>query len=448
MRPMCTALPTQNATGRRLPGAHAISAASLLPVPLLTVLATACTPAPPVVLTTPHPTTPCDAAACVPDPPGDEVRHGWANVAVDPEGGAWMLYARADERDIVGLYLARSPAPGAPLDAPIAVAVAEPPNVGSTEKPSIAVDGDRIAIAYTGLGPQRHGDARALYVQIGTWDAETGQVAFDPAQIVDRVVGGEAAAAASDAERVLEQARVAIAPSGEIWALWKRQIYGTEDRVYWAREDEGFAPREVSAQLSREHDCSPPDFRFGGSGRPLVGLRSNVGGWLQTVAVVGAPSIDGGDDGIEALVQVSDDQWPYNDLFCPTDGPRLEELADGTLFAAWMAPSGDAWRLFSSWSIDAGRTWTPPGFDHDGVEGGETWVAVAATADGPFHTSVEGLDRRTRVLTRSAPGEVGTERWLTGGTGSPLSEVEIASRGARSVAVGMDEDRVLWLTDL
>lgn len=399
-----------------------------------------CTGDPVALPTDPGETPPiCPDGDCVADPDGDEARIGWAQVAVDPDGVAWVLWARTDGAFVTGLFLARSEAPGEPLSAPIAVPIVEPPNVGSTEKPSLAVDGSRIAIAYTGSGALRHGDAHVVYVQLASRDT----LVFDEPLQVDSLVGGAPFTPADPSELVIEQARVAFAPSGELWAMWKRQVYGTSDWATWGRESTGFTPTELEPALSHRHDCSPPDFRFGFSGEPLFGLRSNIDGWLQTMAV-----ITDGDGQATSVTQVSNDTWRYNTEVCPEDGPRLVELADGTLFTAWMAPSGIAWQLFSAWSTDGGASWTPPAEDHGGVELGEKWVAIAATADGPFWTTVEGLDGRTRALLRDAPGATPAEHWMVGGDGSDLSDVEVAHDGGRTAAVGIGDGRVIWLVDL
>lgn len=407
----------------------------------LVLAAVGCSPDP-VDLGSGDPSDPCPDGDCVSDPEGDEARVGWAQVAVDPRGVAWILWARTDGASVSALYLARSDAPGGPLSEPIEVPLAEPPNVGSTEKPSLAVSADRVAVAYTGSGLLRHGDAHVGYVQIGT-RTSAGGVDFAPAVAVDSLAGGVPWSDADPSELVIEQARVAFAPDGELWALWKRQVYGEADWATWGRESLGFAPTELSGTLSHRHDCSPPDFRFGFSGTPLVGLRSNIDGWLQTMAIAtdaeGVPT---------RITQVSDDSWHYNTEICPEDGPRLVELADGTLFAAWMAPSGSAWQLFSAWSTDGGLSWTPPAPDHEGVALGEKWVAVAPTTGGPFFTAVEGLDGRTRALLRDAPGAPVTEQWLTGGDGSDLTDVELAHDAGRTAGVGIGAGRVIWLLDL
>lgn len=380
------------------------------------------------------------AGDCIADPETDEIRNGWATVAADPDGGAWVTYARTNGPYVEALMLARSPGAGLPLSAPIEVPVAEPPNVGTTEKPAVAVSRDRIAVAYTGDGVYRHGDAQVLYVQTGTipvGSADAASVQWDEPQVIDTLVG-------TDDDFVVEQARVAFTDEGELWVLWKRQDYGVSDFATWAREDDGFVPFLVSPDLSTRHDCSPPDFRFGFSGQALVGLRSNIDGWLQTVAALGDPS--SGKD--TEITQVSDDTWRYNSEICPEDGPRLAELADGTLYAAWMAPSGVAWRLFSSWSTDGGATWTAPAFDHGGVDLGETWVSVAPSASGLFYTSVESLSRTTRLLTRAHPDDDPVDAPMIGGDGSNLFDVEMASAGGRTVALGMGDERVLWLLEL
>ncbi|MEZ4235026.1 MAG: sialidase family protein [Myxococcota bacterium] len=407
------------------------------PTVLLALLAAACS-RPPVFITEPGPplsTTACASGTCIDDPAGEDVRNGWVNVAIGPDGAAWVVWAQADGPDVTGVWLARSPSPGAPLSEPVAVPVAVPPSVGTTEKPAIAVDAEGIALAYTGLAPERHGDARALYLQRGVPEGDA--VAFSSARVIDRVLPDD------PPDLVMEQARVATAPDGELWLLWKRQIYGEQDHVWVARGDEDFAPRLLSAELPTEHDCSPPDLRFGYGGELLVAVRGNIDGWLQTLAVRVDPAT-----GAATVRQISDDDWHYDPDVCPEDGPRIAELADGTLYAAWMAPAEGTWRLFSATSAD-GEAWSTPGIDHAGDVGlGETWVAVAPTEAGPFYTAVEGLDQRTRLLVRDAPGDPAEEAWLVADDGSDVVDVEIASSGGRTVAVGVGEGRVLWLIDL
>jgi hypothetical protein len=368
----------------------------------------------------------------VPDPPGASVRIGWPQVAVAPDGAAWVSWVEIDGPIVTGLFVARSPAPGAPLEPAFEVPVAEPPFVGSTEKPSLAVTDGRIAFAYTGFGPLRHGDAHGAYVQMGTISSD-GQVAFEPAILVDSF---------PEANFVLEHARVAFDAEGELWALWKRQVYGLSDLSVWARESEGFAAVEVSEALSTTHDCSPPHFTFGPSGRARLAVRSNLAGFLETVLV----SSDSGASAPE-VVQVSDDTWPYSTQICPDHGPRVAEGPDGLVVAAWVAPLGDETvALKSAWSYDGGETFTAPALDHEPLGIAEAWVSLAATADGRTWMGVQTTSRETSLLVRTEPAGIPTIELLQTPDGeTKLTSSEAASLGDRTVFVAEAEAGGLYL---
>lgn len=371
------------------------------------------------------PTDPCELSTCVSDPPGDDARIGWAEVAVGDDGVAWVSWAEVDGPVVSGLFVARSVGPGAPLGDPILVPVAEPPFVGSTEKPSLAVTDGRIAVAYTGFGPQRHGDAHGAYVQLGTV-TELGEVTFEPAVLF---------ASLTEANHVLEHARVAFAPDGEAWVLWKRQVYGVSDQSLWARESEGWAPIEVSSGLSTDHDCSPPDFLYGASGRALLTVRNNVGGFLETMFL-------SGEEGVASeVVQVSDDTWPYNAGICPEHGPRVAEGPDGLVVAAWISPVGDdTVAVSSAWSTDGGATFGPPAVDHASFGAAENWVALTATADGRTLTVVETTDGQSRLLERASV-DAGPEITVleTPDGETALESAEAATAGDRTVIVAQGE---------
>lgn len=373
-------------------------------------------------------TDPCELSTCVSDPPGDAVRIGWADVAVGDDGVAWVSWAETDGPVVSGLFVARSEAPGAPLGEPIRVPVAEPPFVGTTEKPSLAVTEGRIALAYTGFGPLRHGDAHGGYVQLAAV-AGDGQVTFEPAVLFETL---------TETNHVLEHARVAFAPDGEAWVLWKRQIYGISDLSLWARESEAWAPVEISASLSTSHDCSPPEFLFGPSGRALLAVRNNVGGFLETMFVAGEEGVAS-----EAL-QVSDDTWPYNAGICPEHGPRVAEGDDGLVVAAWIAPVEDSTvALRSSWSTDGGLTFGPPALDHSSFGAAESWVALAVTDDGGTFTVVETTDRQSRLLTRSSPDAAPEITILETPDGyTDLESAEAATGGGRTVIVAQAESGI------
>jgi len=374
------------------------------------------------------PTDPCELSTCVSDPEGDSVRIGWAEVAIGDDGVAWVSWAEIDGPLVTGLFVARSAAPGAPLGAPIRVPVAEPPFVGTTEKPALAVSDGRIAVAYTGFGPLRHGDAHAAYVQLGTV-TDDGQVSFEPAVLFDTLSG---------TNHVLEHARVAFAPDGEAWVLWKRQVYGVSDLSLWARESEAWAPIEVSSSLSIEHDCSPPDFKFGPSGRALLAVRNNVAGFLETVFVAGVEGV------ASEVLQVSDDEWPYDAAICPEHGPRVAEGEDGLVVAAWIAPVLDSSvELRSTWSTDGGATFSPPALDHDSFGAPENWVALAVTEDGRTLTVVQTTDGQSRLLERASPDATPEVTLLeTPDADTDLESAEAATGGGRTVIVAEAESGI------
>jgi hypothetical protein len=356
------------------------------------------------------------SAGCLPTTDGRFA--GWAQVAVDGAGTAWVSWVEVDGPAITGTYLASSAGRDERLSVPIVVPTPEPPVVGSTEKPSLAASDDRLALGFTSRGTLRHGDAKVAWVQTASLAGDFGEaVAIDSLQADDRVT---------------EQMRVAFSASGELWAAWKRQIYGLEDHPHWAHENDGFIPQEVSPLLSDSHDCSPPDFRFGASDRPLYALRSNVDGWLQSVLV-----IDG-----EPPAQVSDDLWAYNPDVCPTDGPRVAEATDGTVVMGWLAPSDDVWRLHTARSTDGGASFGPPELTAGDVGLGERWIAMIADERGVW-TAVESVHGTTTLTPPDAPPVE-----LLSPDGLPLSDVELAANAGRVVAVGQDPDGTWWLVDL
>ncbi len=368
----------------------------------------------------------CGDAPCV-APTLEDAYVAFHRLVIDEQGVAWVSWVEAHGASHRTLYVGRSVAPGAPIDAIVEVPSPDHPITGGSEKPGLAVAGDRIAVGYTGVGSRRHGDAQAVYVQLGTIGAD-GLVEFDDARLVETSDGGR---------WVLEQAQVAMSPDAEPWLFYKRQDYGVRDVATWAREATDFAPEVVSEALSTQHDCSPPELQVTSAGEPVAALRSNMGGLLQTVIVTP-----------DGPVQVTDSQWAYNDAVCPEDGPRLARLDYEAWVVVWIEPveDGSLWRSWISSSPDAGMTWSAPVPAHESDVGlGERKPAITA-AGGGYVLSVEALDRTTRIWDRR--GVAGEVRPLEAPGAVPLEQVELASGGGRTAALGLGDDGLLWLVEV
>ncbi|MBX2797350.1 MAG: hypothetical protein KTR31_06780 [Myxococcales bacterium] len=371
----------------------------------------------------------CEGAGTCAVPTTAESRIGHHDVAVADDGSVWLSWVETHELQATTVWIARSPKAGAPLGDPTAVPVIEPPVVGSSEKPSLALRGDRVVFGYTGTGLLRHGDAHAVYVQHGR--ITHGEVTFEPALQVDL---------STQRNWVAEQARVALTDDGA-WLLYKRQNYGERDIATVARESEGYVPTGLSEALSQDHECSPPDLVAGEKGAVYVALRSNVDGLLQTVVVRA-------DDPTVAPVTVTHDDWVYSDLVCPDDGPRLAELSDGRVAVAWTAPTEDTWRMSWATSDDGGESFGDPELHHGSTERGDRFPVLVAAPDGGVLSAVHDLGGGSRLFARSASLGEPEERPLVAPNGQPLEKVELAIGGGRVVAAGLDEDGRLWLVEV
>lgn len=371
---------------------------------------------------------PCAAEPCV-APVGSDGRLGFHRVVVDEAGVAWVSWVETEDLRPTGFWVAASPAPGAPLEAPTAVPIEEAPILGGPEKPSLDVFDGRIALAHTGIGTRRHGDAVAVYVIEGVVDGT--QATFDAPTLIDitNVEGW-----------VAEHAMVSLGPDTD-WLLYKRQVYGSRDIPTFARSSTDFEPEMVSDGLSRSHECSPPQLARGADGSMMLALRSNIEGTLHTVVL----TQEG--DGFGLPVQVSQTGWPYSPLVCPPDGPRITQHPDGTLLTTWVAPFEDTLRTFLGWSTDDGLTWTV-GVDHDAVGFSETWPTVTARPDGSVITTVAVPGGDTWRFTRSSIGDAPESEVVQTPDGQPLAQVEVATGGGRTVALGRGPQGLLWLVEL
>lgn len=370
----------------------------------------------------------CGAGVCIAPPPGSSVAHH--RVVVDEAGVAWVSWVETEDLRPAAIRLAASPAPGEPLGDLIEVPAAEPPVVGGSEKPSLDVFQGRLAIGHTGTGRLRHGDAVAVHVIHGTVAGT--QVEFaDPVLIDITNVDGW----------VAEHAMVALG-SDDAWLLYKRQVYGSRDVPTFARDATAYEPELVSDALSRSHECSPPHLVRGHDGAMLLALRSNLSGTLHTVVLTQQGN------GFSAPVQVSQGGWTYSPLVCPPDGPRLATSSDGSIVATWVAPHDSTLRSRLTWSTDGGATWHEPELDHAEVGLSEMWPTVTTTQEDHIVTSIEVPGGDTWVFTREELGQAPTGAPLRTPDGGQLSQVEIASRGGRTVALGAGPEGRLWLLEL
>jgi hypothetical protein len=272
-------------------------------------------------------------------------------------------------------------------------------------------------------------------VQVGTITPEGGAT-FEPAILV---------VAVGELDHVLEHAKVAFDADGEAWVMWKRQLYGVSDISMWGRESEGFAPVELSQGLSTVHDCSPPHFTFGPSGRARIAVRNNVDGLLQTVLVSGDPA----ELAPPEVLQVSDDHWQYSAQVCPEHGPRVAEGPDGLVLSAWIAPVGQSTvAVKTAWSDDGGETFTAPALDHEALGIADAWVSLAASADGRTFVGTQTAERETWLLTRTTfQGEPTVELLETPDGETELTSSEASSVGDRTVFLAQAGSGGLYLFD-
>jgi hypothetical protein len=382
----------------------------------------------------------CGDGVCV-VPADPSMRLDYHRVAVDEDGAAWLMWIEVVDSQLTTVWLARSPSPAAQLDLPVAVPIAEPPIVSSSEKPDLAIGAGRVALSYGGRGSLRHADAHATYVQTGEL-LEGGGATFAAPVLVEETIGSQ---------WVLEQAHVAIV-GAETWNLYKRQVYGITDDPSLAREDEGYDAVSVSPELSTRHECSPPDLIAAAALAPatmtdappvaFAAIRSNLEGELHTMVLAADES------GFGSPVQVSTGRWEFSDLVCPNDGPVLAQQPDGTLISYWVEPNEEfRYAALISTSSDGGQTWTAPTTDHSPEGNDESNPTVSALEDGQVLTTVQ-VSGQTRAYLRSSRTAAPVASTLTTPLGDALLDVEVAAGAGRTVGAGVDVEGRLWLVEL
>lgn len=372
----------------------------------------------------------CDDRLCIDADVGEDV--GWQRLAGSDVGSLWMSWVHVDATGARKLWVGQMDAASGSWRGQWPVPTAAAPTVGSSEKPAFAVHNGRVLLAYTGAGLLRHGDATAAYVQMATID-DSGLRA-DPPILVDDTSGGA---------YVLEHIQATFTSSGEPWVVWKTERFGEEDQWFSAIVRDTIHPVEIAVLPSNAHECSPPGFGVTASGVAHLALRSQVDGFRETFVVSGS------DGAFEQAHRVSDDQWPYSPLFCPTDGPRLGAHDDDRALVGWVAPDANE-RPTVRWSPghleEAGWATPSPMPMPEGL--GERWPTVVPTSDGGWWTSVERLEQRTDWQTRDSAGNVLSSGNVLSPDGEPLLAIEPLAVGDRVFVAGQTTAGRLWFVEM
>ena len=335
---------------------------------------------------------------------------------------------------------------------------------------TLASEGDRVAAAWAGTGP----DGTNIYVALSADGARTfGQ----PVRVNDRTgdanvngeqpprvllkgtavevlwvskrdgVSGIRAASSSDGGLTFTPAR-SITPAGLTGARgWEAATFGADGAVHavWLDGRSATRPAAVPGAPAAAHQHG--DMRqdiyhatWKGSAAPaetavavnvcfccktavvtrgadvFVAWRHLFPGGVRDIAV--ARSTDGGST-FQAPVRVSEDNWKID--ACPDDGPAMTVDANGALRVTWPTlvkdPDGPRMAIFEATSADGGITFSARA-RIDGAAGGPAHPRLATTSGGRSAVVWDELAGGVRRVMFRSPA---------GGTPAALSDGRVAS---------------------
>ncbi|MCP4810699.1 MAG: exo-alpha-sialidase [Proteobacteria bacterium] len=293
----------------------------------MTLLLLACTP------TVPESETADSTDSEVLSPPElawtlvDEDAAEGADVAVAPDGTLYASFVRGGH-----VWVRVSEDGGASWSDATWVNDAGNPSVYQVSHPEIDVDADRVLVSM----PSGHD--QALFV------SDRGPLEFSTVAWVGHDQDDW------QFEAIFFQGR--LAPDGSIWSSFHAFPNGSWSDGWKgiARESNGFELENVSESAAGEPcECCAHDLFFTSSADVALAWRGNVDDirdmWVAT-----------GHGGFDSVVTAGD--LAPDISYCPVQGPRLAEQADGTLVMVWADAMQSAYAPYIATSAD-GESWTP-----------------------------------------------------------------------------------------
>ena len=351
-------------------------------------------------------------AACqaTPDPaPGAEVLAGdvvagGVDLAIDDSGTAWISWVADDE-----VFVARSD--GGSFTPGKSIGVGDrTPSVGTARRPRLAVDDERIAVAFSdGVTP----DAEIwLYVADKTTLDFSGQLLAETGR-----------------HDTLDQPTLAF-DGGEIHVAWKFGLdhdYG----IAIGRESDNYTPVEVYGFPGQPCECCPHELTMVDSDVVLVQRGNELD--LREIYL---GFVD--DAGQAEVHRVSQNDWLV--AGCPYDGPSTTRTDSGRWLATWIdATLGDA-RAWVSASDDGGVTWGAGLVVLPDGDRSQAWPNLTSNGDDVWLT-VEEIWLRTRLFHSGDGGMSFEEQTMD----EDIVDTQLASGGGRAGMIGLDrDDHLVW----
>jgi hypothetical protein len=320
-------------------------------------------------------------------------------------------------------------------------------NGGASWSESVQVDGEDIeAMAGGGQQPYLLLGEDTLYVLMTAQDYEGAPtvVIYESALGGTLSFSGPTPIGRIESTSAVAYAKGSIDSTGDVWVAWLGytldEEYEETSFLVTARASDGYAPVVPAAPVEgMPCECCRLDIQHTSTGDTLLAYRNNEDDIRdQYVLRAAAGSSD------FAQGTLGSQTHPLID-YCPAQGPRIAERADGSHLLVWS----DDDRIHASTSTDQGVSWTPTegratqGVLSEAFEGSPT---LTVTEDDTLYMSVETSTSRS-VLLRSSGGidelELLTELSTESGTlGSPVT---VRSGAGHVAVVGVADRTSAWI---
>ena len=158
-------------------------------------------------------------------------------------------------------------------------------------------------------------------------------------------------------EGITELGHGALTEDDELWLTWLRYSAGDVVDIVVGNPQLGYTDgvAKINEGLgnSTTCECCPIDLQFRADKTPVIAWRDNLDNIRNMGFASGAPNY-----GMPAApVYASTPDWPT--FTCPTQGPRLLEMADQSLRMVWSDSSSGSGLVYISRSMDEGQSWSP-----------------------------------------------------------------------------------------